>query len=92
MSSRFIGSLTHFKACLYGRRDVKWDLAMYVYISLICPVPFIWKECLPGRFSSHADNYADFANCPQGRRETTLIGGGVFIESPEYAIFIKLPE
>ena len=35
----------------------------------------------------------------QGRRETTLIGGGggggggdVFIESPEYAIFIKLPE
>ena len=29
----------------------------------------------------------------QGRRETNLIGGGgVFIESPEYAIFIKLPE
>ena len=28
----------------------------------------------------------------QGRRETTLIGGFVFIESPEYAIFIKLPE
>ena len=27
----------------------------------------------------------------QGRRETTLIGR-VFIESPEYAIFIKLPE
>ena len=32
--------------------------------------------------------------CRQGRRETTLIGGEevVFIESPEYAIFIKLPE
>ena len=33
----------------------------------------------------------------QGRRETILIGGRettliVFIESPEYAIFIKLPE
>ena len=29
----------------------------------------------------------------QGRRETTLIrGGGVFIVSPEYAIFIKFPE
>ena len=28
----------------------------------------------------------------QGRHETTLIGGGGFIESPEYAIFIKLPE
>ena len=28
----------------------------------------------------------------QGRRETTLIGGGAFIESPKYANFIKLPE
>ena len=28
----------------------------------------------------------------QGRRETTLIGGVVFIESPEYYTFIKLPE
>ena len=28
----------------------------------------------------------------QGCRETTLIGGGVFTESPEYAIFIELPE
>ena len=31
-------------------------------------------------------------SCMQGRRKTTLIGGGVFIELPEYAIFIKLPE
>ena len=28
----------------------------------------------------------------QGRRETTLIGGVVFIEAPEYYTFIKLPE
>ena len=30
-------------------RDIKWDLAMHVYISLICPVRFIWKEFRPGK-------------------------------------------
>ena len=31
-------------------RDVKRDLPC-MYISHICHTPFVWKECLPGRFS-----------------------------------------
>ena len=40
--------------CLYGRRDGTFaGTSPCMYISLISPFPFIWKECLPERFSSH---------------------------------------
>ena len=35
---------THVRDCLFGRRDGKLNgISPCMYISLICPVPFIWK-------------------------------------------------
>ena len=35
-----------------GRDGTLNGISSCMYRSLICPIPFIWKECLSGRFSS----------------------------------------
>ena len=61
------------------------------YPSFVQPVPGFDQLTKVKRAFGRNQTRLDFT---QGRRETTLIGGGggLFIESPEYAILIKLPE
>ena len=62
---------------------------MYVRMYVSYPALFYSSK---GKLFTLSIILCKYAYYTQGRRETTLIGGGVFIESPEYSTFIKLPE
>ena len=51
--------------------DVKRDqyMTMHQYISHIYHVPFIWKECLPGRFSSRLGKTGSWFAQPGSRQK-----------------------